>query len=127
MTKWLHRSKRTKTGSLRKRLKKNKRYQLGRDYLPAHIGEKRIKVKRAKGGNEKRIALKINTANIIVKGKAQKTKILKVLENKANPHFVRMNIITKGAVIETELGKAVVSSRPGQEGVVNARLLEEKS
>jgi small subunit ribosomal protein S8e len=35
-----------------------------------------------------------------------------------------MNIITKGAVIETDAGKARVTSRPGQHGVVNAVLLK---
>ena len=34
-------------------------------------------------------------------------------------------IITKGALIETELGKAIVTSRPGQDGVVNALLVED--
>ncbi|HID05027.1 MAG TPA: hypothetical protein EYP20_04390, partial [Aigarchaeota archaeon] len=34
--------------------------------------------------------------------------------------------ITKGTIIETELGKAVVTSRPGQDGVINAILLEKK-
>jgi small subunit ribosomal protein S8e len=46
------------------------------------------------------------------------------VENPANPHYVRRNIITKGAVIKTELGNAKVTSRPGQDGVVNAALIE---
>jgi small subunit ribosomal protein S8e len=33
--------------------------------------------------------------------------------------------MTKGAIIETEMGKAKVTSRPGQDGVVNAVLLTE--
>ncbi|MCD6558125.1 MAG: 30S ribosomal protein S8e, partial [Candidatus Aenigmarchaeota archaeon] len=40
--------------------------------------------------------------------------------------FVRRNIITKGAIIMTEDGRAVVTNRPGQEGVINAKLIEEK-
>ena len=72
------------------------------------------------------VALTINAANIISKGKSQKTKILSVIENTADPHFVRRNIVTKGAIIDTELGKARVTSRPGQKGVVDAVLLEEK-
>ncbi|HDD72097.1 MAG TPA: 30S ribosomal protein S8e, partial [Candidatus Bathyarchaeota archaeon] len=35
-------------------------------------------------------------------------------------------VITRGAIIRTELGLAVVTSRPGQNGVVNATLLEER-
>ncbi|MEA1999387.1 MAG: 30S ribosomal protein S8e, partial [Euryarchaeota archaeon] len=37
--------------------------------------------------------------------------------------FARRNITTKGAVIETELGDAVVTNRPGQDGIVNAKLI----
>ncbi len=126
MTQWQLRSKRQKTGALRRRLKKHKKHAIGRDYVPAHLGETKVKARRAKGGVRKRMALKINTANISFEGRARKAKILTVVENRANPHFVRMNIITKGSVIDTELGKALVTSRPGQEGVVNARLIEAK-
>ncbi|MEK6848627.1 MAG: 30S ribosomal protein S8e, partial [Nanoarchaeota archaeon] len=41
----------------------------------------------------------------------------------ANRHFIRRNIMTKGSVIDTELGKARITSRPGQDGVVNAVLI----
>ena len=46
-----------------------------------------------------------------------------VVENKANKDFVRMNILTKGAIIETDLGKAKITSRPGQSGSINAILI----
>jgi small subunit ribosomal protein S8e len=36
---------------------------------------------------------------------------------------VRQNIVTRGAVIETEAGRARVTSRPGQHGVINAVLI----
>ena len=51
------------------------------------------------------------------------TDIVNVVENPANPHLVRRNIITKGCVVETKLGKAKVTSRPGQEGSVNGVLI----
>jgi len=47
-----------------------------------------------------------------------------VLESKDNRNFARLNIITKGSVIETEAGKAVVINRPGREGSINARLIK---
>ena len=126
MTQWQKKSKRKESGKLLKRISKKKKYQRGRDYLPTLIGEKKIKSIRTKGGGKKMVALTINAANIISKGKSQKTKILSVIENTADPHFVRRNIVTKGAIIDTELGKARVTSRPGQKGVVDAVLLEEK-
>ena len=57
------------------------------------------------------------------KGKTTKTQILNVIENAANPHLVRRNIITKGAIVETKLGKVKVTSRPGQEGMISGMLV----
>jgi small subunit ribosomal protein S8e len=48
-----------------------------------------------------------------------------VAENAANPNYARRNIVTRGAVIETSEGRARVTSRPGQDGQVNAVLVEE--
>ncbi|MFZ0829994.1 MAG: 30S ribosomal protein S8e, partial [Thermoplasmata archaeon] len=46
-------------------------------------------------------------------------KVLTVRENKANPNYVQRNIITRGALVETDLGLVEVRSRPGQDGVLN--------
>ena len=54
---------------------------------------------------------------------SKKVKIKTITENPANRNFVRRNIITKGAVIETELGKAKITGRPGQDAAINAVLL----
>ena len=127
MTKWQMNSDRKKTGGALKRRGKKNRFQMGRDFLPAHIADRKVKRLRTLGGNEKAVVLSANIANVSVGGKIQKTKILSVLENSADSQFVRRNIITKGAVIETELGKAKVTSRPGQSGAVNAVLIEKAS
>lgn len=126
MTQWQLPSKKKITGGQVKKHGKKNRYQRGRDFLPAHVGETRVRARRVHGGNEKLIALAANKANVSVAGKYKTAKILSVLENKADSQFVRRNIITKGAIIETDLGKARVTSRPGQTGVVNAVLLEKK-
>lgn len=124
MTQWqLPPKKKTTGGYIKKHGKKN-RYQRGRDYLPARIGEPKVKPNRARGGYIKNIVLSHNVANISAKGKHQKSKILSVVENSADSQFVRRNIITKGAIIQTEAGRARVTSRPGQEGVINAVLVE---
>jgi small subunit ribosomal protein S8e len=60
-------------------------------------------------------------------GKSSKTKLLRVVRNPANVDYQRRGVITKGAVVETELGQARVTSRPGQDGVINAILLEKSS
>jgi small subunit ribosomal protein S8e len=45
--------------------------------------------------------------------------VITVRENPANPNYVQRNIITKGAILETDLGLVRVRSRPGQDGVLN--------
>ena len=57
-------------------------------------------------------------------GKNKKTKILKVLENPTNNDYQRRGVISKGAILETQEGKCKVTSRPGQDGVVNALLIK---
>ena len=59
-------------------------------------------------------------------GKATKSKILRVKRSPANRDYERRGVITKGAVLETEAGEAVVTSRPTADGVVNAVLTSKK-
>ncbi len=51
------------------------------------------------------------------------TKVLAVVECPANRHYVRRNVMVKGAVVRTEKGMARITSRPGQDGTVNAVLV----
>jgi len=119
---------RKSTGGVIRLGRKKRKYELGR--LPTHtrVGKTKIKVIRVKGGGKKVRALSVEFVNVLdPKAKTvKKVKILKVLENPANPHFVRMGIVTKGCIVETELGKAKVTSRPSQHGIVNAILVEPK-
>lgn len=60
------------------------------------------------------------------KGKVMRSKILRVKRSPANRDYERRGVITKGAVLETEAGEAVVTSRPTADGVVNAVLTSKK-
>ena len=60
------------------------------------------------------------------KGKATKSKIIRVKRSPANRDYERRGVMTKGAVLETEAGEAVVTSRPTADGVVNAVLTSKK-
>ncbi len=85
----------------------------------------KTKTVRTLGGNSKSFLLSCDKINVSdKKGKVQKTMIKNVIENKANPHLVRRNILTKGAIIETDLGKVRITSRPGQEAMINGVLVE---
>jgi small subunit ribosomal protein S8e len=125
MTQWHLRSNRKKSGKLLRRISKKKKRQRGRSYLPMHMSDKKVRKNRTRGGGIKLLALSGNIANIMIEGKAKKAKITTVLENSADSHFVRRNIITKGAIVQTDLGKARVTSRPGQNGIVNAVIIEQ--
>ena len=59
-------------------------------------------------------------------GKATKSKIVRVKKSPANRDYERRGVITRGAVLETEAGEAVVTSRPTADGVVNAVLTSKK-
>ena len=119
------RGKRKKSGSRYKDYRKKRLNEMGR--LPAltKIGKKKVRMIRAKGSNMKQRLLDAETANLLdpKTQKYEQVKIKTVADNPANRHFVRRNIMTKGAIIDTDLGKAKVTSRPGQEGAVNAVLL----
>ena len=119
---------RKKTGGKIHLARKKKKRELG--CLPIHtrIGEEKRKKIRTKGGNIKVKAYTVEFANVLdpATKTAKKVKILDVLENKANPQFIRSKILTKGAIIKTEIGRARVTSIPSQHGIVNAILVEEK-
>ena len=122
------RSKVKATGGLYNKIRKKKKRDFGSDFIPVKIGKSKVSKIRTFGGNKKLRVIQANHANVTdpETGKTQKTKIIQVKENPANPFFVRQNIVTKGSVIETELGLAKVISRPGQDGVVNAVKIEKK-
>jgi small subunit ribosomal protein S8e len=109
----------------RKVRKKKRKFQMGREHTETLVDERRAKKIRVMGGAVKTRLFAETYANVYdpKSKKSKKVKILSVVENMANPHYVRRNIITKGAIVETELGKVRVTSRPGQNGTVNAVLI----
>ena len=89
------------------------------------LGKQSLKTYRVCGGNVKVGMLAAEYANVVDKktNKITKVKIVNVKANPADPNFVQRNILNKGATITTELGDAIVTSRPGQDGAVNAVLI----
>ena len=123
---WQGKSVRKATGGRYHASRGKKRFEIGRSPADTIIGITRVKTIRVTGGNTKVRALRCEFANVSDKktGKVQKVKINAVAENAANPNYVRRNLMTKGAIITTELGKAQIVSRPGQDGLINAILIE---
>lgn len=118
------RSTRKRTGGRLKHFRNRKKAELGRQPAETQVGEPRFRTVDARGNGTKTRALATNVANVTVDGETTTATIENVVENEANPNYVRRNIITKGAVIETSEGTARVTSRPGQTGQVNAVALD---
>lgn len=114
------------TGGKYKKSRKKKLYELPGTSRVVKLGKDKSKFIRTRGGALKRVSLSGETANIMVKGKAKKAKIKNVLETPSNRFFARQNVLVKGAIILTDLGKARITNRPSQEGFINAILLPEK-
>jgi small subunit ribosomal protein S8e len=123
---WQGRARRKPTGGRYRPFRKKRRFEIGREQQYAFIGPQKVKLYRTRGRNQKVRILNAEFANVIdpKSGKTSKSKIITVKENSSNPHFVTRNIITRGAVLLTDAGLAKVTSRPGQDGVINAVLLE---
>ncbi|MEM2175404.1 MAG: 30S ribosomal protein S8e [Candidatus Micrarchaeia archaeon] len=112
------------TGGKKRKFCDKKLCQEGGEFSSTRIGETEKKKKRVRGGSFKYSLKKEQYANVVMKDKTiKRVKIISVVESPNNREYKRMNIITKGVIIETEVGKAKVTSRPGQDGVVNAVLL----
>jgi small subunit ribosomal protein S8e len=89
------RSKRKYTGKKYKRFRKKRKRELERPTMDTVIGDDKKKEQRTLGGNT----------------------------NAASKDLNRRHILTKGAVVETELGNAKITSRPGQHGTLNGILI----
>jgi small subunit ribosomal protein S8e len=125
MTITFKRSNRKFTGGLLKSQRKKKKRDFGSDFIPVRIGDERKKTIEGLANLKKQRLLQANFINVTdpKTGKTQRTKILGVLEHMDNINYTRMNIVTKGCVVKTETGKAKVTSKPGQHGVVNGILI----
>lgn len=125
MTIFQGQGKKKPSGGKLRQSRSKRRYELGREPTLTRIGETSRKVQRGLGGNTKSILMLCSFANVYdPKSKSTKrSKIITVKANPANPHFVQRNILNRGTVISTEAGEARITSRPGQDGVVNAVLL----
>ncbi len=88
------------------------------------VGNTKRKSLRVKGGNMRQKLLRASVANLSTGKKVEKVEIKNVIETPQNKFLARQNRLMKGAIIETSRGKARITNRPTQEGVVNAVLVE---
>jgi small subunit ribosomal protein S8e len=115
---------RKRTGGRRRPASDKKKHQLGSEPTETQVGDGRLKTVDARGNTTKVRAIETGRASVAVGDEVVAATIENVAENPSNPNYARRNIITKGAVIETSEGRARVTSRPGQDGQVNAVTVE---
>ena len=125
MALWQGKSRRKPTGGRRVPSAGKRKFEIGREKQYTKLGAESLKQYRGAGGNVKVGMLAAEYANVVDKktNTVKKVKIVNVKANPADPNYIQRNILNKGATIETEIGDAVVTSRPGQDGAVNAVLL----
>ena len=123
---WQGRSRRSPTGARLRPNRKKRRFEIAPESQHAVVGSGTVKEYRGRGGKLKLRILTAATVNVY--DPATKTrkvaKIVTVRENPANPNYVQRNIITRGAILETDLGLVRIRSRPGQDGVLNGVRVE---
>jgi len=112
------------SGGKYKKARKKKLYEKQGQPRVVRLGEKKVKFIKTMGGHKKLVSLSHNFANVMHNKKAKKAKIKNVIETPSNRFLARQNILVKGAIIETDLGRARITNRPSQEGMVQAVLLE---
>ncbi|MCS7110980.1 MAG: 30S ribosomal protein S8e [Ignisphaera sp.] len=116
------------SGGRKRRSRKPRKHEIGSYPTETKLSSADVRdVERVYGGSTKVRLRYAAYANILnpKTGQFTKARITGILETPANREYVRRGIIVRGTMIQTEAGKARVVSRPSQDGVVNAILLEE--
>lgn len=114
------RSTRKVSGGRLKTYRKSRQYSQGNKPILTQIGATKRRTVRKLGGAYKQRLLNVDTITVTdpKTGKATQQTIQSVVDNTANPNFIRRNIITKGALVATKVGTVRITSRPGQVGSV---------
>ncbi|MCD6325213.1 30S ribosomal protein S8e [Candidatus Bathyarchaeota archaeon] len=117
--------KRKATGGKKRAYRKKRRFERGSFPTETVVDEPRVKLDRRRGGNIKVRLISTRWVNVSdpETGETKKVEILRVIRNPANVDYDRRNVITRGTILETPLGRVRVTSRPGQSGVLNALLI----
>jgi len=95
------RHKRRETGGRREKFRKKRKFELGRAAAMTKIGESRIHPIRARGGNMKFRALRLDSGNFSwgTEVCTRKVRVLDVTYNASNNELVRTKTLVKGGIV----------------------------
>jgi small subunit ribosomal protein S8e len=145
--------KRTKSGATLGRYCKKRKNRMGRQASNTRLGEERIREVRVRGGNIKQRALRLNKGSfkLISADLTADASIEQVVYHPSSNELMRTNTLTKSSVVKisskpfldglkassldvkdktlTAMGEkgfflAIITSRPGQEGIANGYVLQ---
>jgi small subunit ribosomal protein S8e len=124
MTRSIENLKKSKlTGGMSHPSRGRRAYERDGYALEPVVGPTARRTFRTRGGSPRTGIVFADTANVAgASGKVTKVKILSVKHSPAKRDYERRGVITKGAIIMTDAGEARVTSRPSDDGVVNAVL-----
>ena len=97
------------TGGRRGRRTDKKLRFVGGTFTATKVGTSDKKSLRYSRGNTAKVKLRTaKSVNVLTKTGMKRVVIRTVLETLDNRHYARQNILTKGAIIDTELGKVKI-------------------
>ncbi|KAL3317366.1 40S ribosomal protein [Cichlidogyrus casuarinus] len=126
--------KRSKSGARRERVRKKRKYELGRPAAMTKLGPKRVHFVRVRGGSMKHRAMRLEQGSFSWPTQAisRKTRIIDVLYNASSNELVRTKTLVKNCIVQidsapfrqwyeahylTELGRRVVKSGKTEKSV----------
>ncbi len=119
-------TKRKPSGGRRIASRSRRKFEIDRYPSEAGVGTNIIDTRRTRGNNSKSSIKTVQTVNVTDPSSRRTTKlrIKNVTKNPANKDYERRGVVSRGALLETDEGTARVVSRPGQDGIVNAILVQ---
>jgi len=98
------RHKRRATGGRRNIHQKKRKFEMGRPAAHTKMGAKRVHVVRARGGNLKLRAMRLESGNFAWGSETctRKVRILDVVYNSSNNELVRTKTLVKGAIVQVD-------------------------
>merc|ERR1719231_263928 len=96
--------KRRSTGGRQVAIHQKRKYDIARPPALTRIGEKKISLVRGRGGNMKRRGLKLDAGNFSWASESvtKKSRVVDVVYNATNNEYVRMKVLTKGAIVQID-------------------------
>lgn len=120
-------SRRKSTGGRKYPNSKRKKREIGGEFSETELGDHEVKHKDARGSGEKVALQQTSTVSVSQDdGTTTQADIEAVVENPANPDYVRRDIITKGTIVRTSEGRVRITSRPGQNGSLSGVAVEDE-